>query len=617
MLKQLFNHLFSRKPTTRDTDVAHFPLHKEEHTGAGRQSQEATTLYKKGLQEALVGHYDAACAYLQRALAMSPSFFDAHICLANTLQAMGRAQDSLEHYRAAAELQPQNATLHCNLGLALGTMGALDAAVEALRTAIQLRPDLAEAHHNLGLVLEKQGRLEAACSAFIAALRLRPAYPEALKAFTTLMLRLDRARDALAVVQPIHAGHPQLGTTFGCLGFIYHKLDQLDLALSSFASAASLDPHDAEAENNYAIALQDMGRIDEALHHYQRALEIRPDFPQARWHRSLALLSKQTFATAWDDYDLRLLNQQPAPRHIPAPRWDGRPLPEGRLLVYAEQGLGDEIMFSSCLPDVLDRVGDCTIECAAKLTPLIARSFPEARVVGGNQNSDTSWVADLLPLDFAIPIGSLPQFFRRSAEAFPHHSGYLRAGNEKTQRWRTQLAALGPGPKIGISWQGGSKLSRTSLRSIPLVEWLPILSIPGAHFVSVQYTDCQTELSEFRERHGIAVTHWQAAIDDYDETAALVAALDLVISVQTAAIHLAGALGKPCWVLVSAAPEWRYGIAGEHMPWYPSVKLFRQKELQCWNEVIDSAARHLAHELPTLGTFDNTFPATGSGVTAW
>lgn len=572
-------------------------------------------LYKEGVQEALAGNYDPAYSHLQRALALSPSFFEAHLGLANTLQSMGRAAEALEYYRFAAELQPNDPVLHCNLGLALGTAGKLDEAAAALRTAISLKPDLAEGHHNLGLILEKQGRGEAACNAFAAALRLRPSYPEALKAFTTLMLRLDRAQEALETIKPINAAYPHLGTSFGCLGFIYHALDQLDLALDGFARASELDLHDAEAQNNYAIALQDMGRIDEALHYYERALEIRRDFPQARWHRSLALLSKHDFAKGWDDYDLRLLTQQPAPRQIALPRWDGCPLPEGRLLVYAEQGLGDEIMFSSCLPDVLDRVGECTIECAAKLAPLIARSFPTARVVGGNQSGDTSWVKDLLPLDYAIPVGSLPQFFRRSVASFPHHSGYLRASDEKTQHWRAQLATLGPGPKIGISWQGGSKISRAGLRSIPLYIWLPILSLPGAHFVSLQYTDCREELSELRDRYGITVTHWQAAIDDYDETAALVANLDLVISVQTAVIHLAGALGKACWVLVSAAPEWRYGATGETMPWYPSVRLFRQTALQRWDDTIENVAQQLAREPLMSKAVQRVSAVTGSGVT--
>ena len=264
------------------------------------------------------------------------------------------------------------------------------------------------------------------------------------------------------------------------------------------------------------------------------------------------------------------------------------------VLVYGEQGLGDEIMFASCLPDVIARVGRCVIDCSPKLERLFQRSFAGAAVHGGPQTgADLAWLHRLDPVDFQIAIGSLPQHFRNSLDEFPAHEGYLQADPGKIAAWRRKLAGLPGVRKVGVSWRGGTKQTRQSVRSVPLDQWLPILSCKDIALVSLQYTDCSAELADLERNHGIRVYHWQEAIDDYDETAALVDALDLVISVQTAVVHLAGALGKPGWVMVSAVPEWRYPTTGATLPWYPSLRIFRQRTLGHWQDVIDQVAMEL------------------------
>jgi hypothetical protein len=195
-----------------------------------------------------------------------------------------------------------------------------------------------------------------------------------------------------------------------------------------------------------------------------------------------------------------------------------------------------------------------------------------------------------------VPIASLGQFFRKRFADFPQHTGYLRADPRKVAAWRERLAAMGGKRKVGISWRGGFVGTRRHLRSIDLEGWLPILKTPGVEFVSLQYTDCAAELSALREQHGVVVHHWQEAIDDYDETAALVCALDRVVSVCTALIHLTGALGREAWILVPALPESRYMRHGDRMPWYPSVRLFRQARIGSWRDVIESVAAQLRNE---------------------
>jgi hypothetical protein len=196
--------------------------------------------------------------------------------------------------------------------------------------------------------------------------------------------------------------------------------------------------------------------------------------------------------------------------------------------------------------------------------------------------------------ELQIRMSGLPRFLRRSRAAFPRHQGYLRAAPERVAYWRSRLAALGPGAKIGVSWAGGTRRTGRARRSTMLEDWLPVLRLPGVQYVSLQYTDCRADIARLREQHGIDLAHWQEAIEDYDETAALVTALDAVASVCTAVIHLAGALGRPTYVLVPWWPGWRYLFEGEEMPWYPSVRLMRQQQPSDWGAPIARLAAELA-----------------------
>jgi hypothetical protein len=249
--------------------------------------------------------------------------------------------------------------------------------------------------------------------------------------------------------------------------------------------------------------------------------------------------------------------------------------------VWAEQGLGDQIMFCNPLPDLVAQGVRVTLQCEPRLERLFARSFPGVEVVprGAEGRARIERAAP----DLQLPMSQLPVYLRRSRQSFPRHRGYLRADAARTAHWRARLDALGPGPKIGVSWVGGTVKTGKTRRSMTLEDWLPVLALPGMRFVSLQYTDCRAELAWLRQAHGLEVVHWQEAIDDYDETAALVTALDAVTSVCTAVVHLAGALDRPTRVVVPWWPAWCFMLEGEDMPWYPSVRLVRQQEAHDWS----------------------------------
>jgi hypothetical protein len=257
-------------------------------------------------------------------------------------------------------------------------------------------------------------------------------------------------------------------------------------------------------------------------------------------------------------------------------------------------------MFASCLPQIIDAADRCVIECSPKLQKIFARSF-DARVV--NKPPDDSLVAATagVGIDCYCALGSLPRFLRSAPADFPRHSGYLKADGARIEHWRRRLSALPGKLKVGIAWRGGMPSTQRSVRSISLEQWLPLLRIPGVDFIDLQHFESTEELEQLRGRHSLDVHRWPDAHEDYDETAALVAALDMIVSVQTAIVHLSGALAKDTWALISESPEWRYMSSGERMPWYPSVRLFRKTPNSGWEKVMAGVAGELSAKALAAG----------------
>ena len=482
-------------------------------------------------------------------------------------------------------------------GIAAFRAGRYEEAVQRFERCIELRGDDADAHLNLGISCHRLGRREDAADSYALALAHRADFAEAWFNLGTLDLERGAYESAAATLERAVRLNPRHAIALCNLGYVQFKyLNRVEEGEENLRRAVQAQPGYAPARLNLGMLLHERGLLDEALSAYQEALRRDPDLAEARLNRALVWLARGDFARGWPQYEARKGGSAHfISRHFPFPEWDGRPAPGRTVLVYGEQGLGDEIMFASCLPDVIARAGRCVIDCAPQLERLFRRSFPGAVVHGGRQDaSDLAWLNGVGPVDFQIAIGSLPRHFRKNRADFPVHTGYLEADGATVERWRERLRLLGSGAKIGVSWRGGTVHTRSRLRSVELAELLPLLRTPGARFVSVQYGDCREELARFRADHGIAIEHWPDALTDYDQTAALVAALDLVISVQTAVVHLAGALGRPAWVLVPVAPEWRYLVTGDDMPWYPSARLFRQRAPRAWQETVESITAELA-----------------------
>lgn len=568
-----------------------------------RSESRAQVALSAGLALAKRNRISSAIVFLTDAVKEEPRLTQAHATLGSAYFSVGQIDEAEKYFNSALTLDPNCLPALCNLGAILTLRGRFIEATTLLKQAISFKPDFAEAYNQLGLVYKSTAKLDKAIYCFRDAIRfnaqLNVAYGNLIECLCTNQ-QFDEADEIIRRMEsnPLFERSDVLEKTGAICSY---RGDPIG-AKHAYRQALNLNPNNAALIDNLAMVLQDLGNVDEAIALHTRAIELSPDFKTARWHRSIAYLKLFRFGDAWQEYELRLLDEQARKREFPFPRWQGHTIENKTLLIHAEQGLGDEIMFASCIPDSIAVTGHCVIECHSKLEALYRRSFPDATILGGNQQDERDW-RDLTPKpDVFASVGSLPQYFRTSVDHFPNRNSYLRADDQRISHWRTKLSELGKGVKIGISWRGGSVKSRGAMRSIPLKMWGPILKANNAQFVSLQYTECSRELQETRDQLNIEIMHWDEAIENYDDTAALVTALDLVISVQTAIVHLSGALGKNAWVMVPTCAEWRYGISGNKMPWYPSIEIFRQSSLNNWAETIETVAHRLTEHIRELTT---------------
>lgn len=561
----------------------------------GRRLRRAKALVETGLAQHQSRDYDNARRSFEQSLALDPRNADAHLWLGIILAGDQRSYAaSASHLERALALKPDIKGGWLDLGTVYYLQRDLARAGASFRAALAADPDSVPAQLNLGVVLKESGRLD---EALVHLRRAHERAPEAHGTLRNLVLTLiesDLCDEALAVAAKAAERNPFSYEAHLIHGLAHQKLHDPLRALACYGTALEMRSDDAELHDHRGVALLELGRLAEAIECFDRALALQPDFSLSAFHRALTRLLLADYRRGWDDYELRQLNPDYPRRPDPYRRWDGSPLAGRTLLIYREQGLGDEIMFASCVPQMIETAGHCIVECEPRLLGLFRRSFPAATVYASTPDGSLPREIAERGIDFSIAAGSIPRFLRRDPGDFPRHDGYLKADPPRVAAWRERLSRLGPGLKVGIAWTGGVRKTRRALRSIPLEQWLPILGAPGTRFVSLQYTaDAGVAVAALREQHGVRVEHWTEAIDDYEETAALACALDLVISICTAVIHLGGALGRPVWVMAPYSPEWRYGFSGDTMPWYPTVKVFRQPAFGEWRPVISSVATEL------------------------
>ncbi len=527
---------------------------------------------------------------------MRADFTVAHLCEARASRALGRHKAALAGFTRATDLQPDDAGAWAELAAEHIALGQREDARDCYEVALAHAPDCAAARLGLSRLERKAGVAAAALEHIELAVRIAPRDAEMHFELALVRSRCGDVAGSIAAYERVLELSPGYAAACTNLGLMYlAHLGDPHGAQQYFERAIELDPSSVGAQANLGLALAEQGQTAAALAHYEKLIAAYPAESEFRWNRGLALLGSGDYARGWEDYEMRnARGSGAAPRVFPYPAWQGEALRGGAaLLVYGEQGLGDEMMFASCVPDLLAQGISCVIECDARLAALFTRSFPGARVHGAPRDGDRRWLAEYPQIEAQIAIGSLPRLLRRNTGEFPAHAGYLRADPERAAQWRAQLAAGGGAYCVGISWRGGTAKTRRDLRSMPRRELAPLLALPRVKFISLERA-ADEDLAEIRAMCGADVLNFAEALDDTDELAALLQALDGVVTVDNTAAHFAGALGRKTWIMLPHDADWRWQRAPSTSPWYPSARLCRQPAPGEWGTVVEQVRAELA-----------------------
>jgi hypothetical protein len=436
---------------------------------------------------------------------------------------------------------------------------------------IQQAFELALGHH-------KAGRLAKAEPFYRQILGTQPDHAEALHMLGLLAHQSGHHDVALGLIGRAVVLVPNDAGCFANLCDVHRVLGRFDEAVAAGNRAIALRPGFAIAHNNLANALMDMGRFDEAIAACRRTLELIPDDPEAKWNHSLLLLLGGDFQRGWPLYEARWDTDRlrASKRDFRQPMWDGSPLNGQRVLLHSEQGFGDSIQFIRYAPLVAKSGGVVVVECQPSLAGLFATVEGVSKVVGDGE--------PLPPFDLHVPMLSLPFVFKTEPETIPSKVPYLAIDPARGQFWRDWLGDDGSRLKVGLVWAGRTSNFQQGMRAIQLRQLLPLLDVSGVNFVSLQMDGRAGQI--FDTPGASNIRDPREHIGDFADTAALIAQLDLVITIDTAVAHLAGALGVPLWVMLPFAPDWRWFLHREDSPWYPTARLFRQQRILEWDPVI-------------------------------
>jgi Tfp pilus assembly protein PilF len=462
-----------------------------------------------------------------------------------------------------------------NRGARLAYEQRFDEALADFDSAIALAPDLVEAHLNRGIALFYLGRIDEAVSSYDGALALEPDWAEALNHRAAALAKLERFEQALQSADRAIALGPGSAEVCQDIGLALYRLGRFDEALACYDRALALEPDCAEALNSRSVILDTLGRCDEALASYDRVLALEPDRAQAHWNRTRVLLRTGDLARGFDAYR-RCLQRYGEPTALACPEWQGEPLAGKRLAIFSEHGYGDTLQFVRYVPMAAALGAQVTLLVRPALTKLLRASLPGIEVV------------DSLPgaavFDFQAAMLCLPSLFGTTLDTIPAQAPYLSVDKTAAASWAQRLAALPglarPKCKVGLVWAGNRERSNDAHRSLELAQFAPLAAVPGVQFVSLQLGEPAGDAKT--PPAGLELIDWTNELGDYADTAALVAGLDVVISVCTSVAHLAGALGKPVWIPLHYDSCWRWLLNREDSPWYPSARLFRQPAMGAW-----------------------------------
>jgi tetratricopeptide (TPR) repeat protein len=533
-----------------------------------------------GLAMRALGRPDEAIAAFQAAVAIAPKLGAAHFNLGNALAAAGRLADAAAALERAVALTPAHAGALLNLGNAYAALGLHEAALDTARRALRLHPAHPGAHNNAGLALMALSRADEALVHFTAALRAQPDFPLTLLNQGHALVALGRHEAALGPLENLVALQPGLAAAHLELGLALAGLDRFAPAREHLQRALAIDPELATAAHELGVLEYEAANLPAAARAFDRALALRADFPAARYNRALVALAQGDYARGLPGYEARF-ETLAAARAFAAPAWTGATLPPGAsLLLHAEQGFGDTIQFLRYVPLLAGR----RLRIFLEVQPALRRLVEASAAHWGDGVTVIERGAALPEVNWQCALGSLPLAMGTRADTIPATTPYLSAPPGAPR-------APGGALSVGLVWSGSLQGPRDR-RPVPVQALAPLFALDGVQWTSLHPAPPAADAHALAAFASVAAA--TRTLADFADTAAVIAGLDAVVTIDTAVAHLAGALARPTWIMLPFAADWRWGASGERSAWYPHARLVRQCAPGRWADVVARIARSIA-----------------------
>lgn len=557
----------------------------------------AEALYLSGFIAYQSGAIDEALSKLQRSLAVRPGHLPAVEALAVAAAKAGKIDLAVQNFRTVAAHKPDAPTFY-RLGYALFQQGSLDEALGAFRRATEIKSDHADSLYMLATITRIQGKYADAEPLYARAVAMNPTHSHALDEYGGVLYELGKIAEADAVIRQAIAAAPARANPYTNLGRLYQTdRSRAAEALALHDQAIALAPDYSEAHNNRGVTLYTLDRADEAVASLRRAIALKPQMAEPHANLGQIMLMTGNLAEGWKEYAWRWQSKghTSEPRNFPQPQWRGEDLGAGKLLIWGEQGIGDELLYGTMVNDLVERGLDLVWECDPRLVSLVQRSFPRVKAVPRATPPQPAITDAAIRAQTSIT--DLGQYLRTSLPSFPQHPAYLKADAARMAAYRAQLLTPGKKRVIGISWFSTNPFY-AAIKSSRLKDWAPLWDAAGAatQFVDLQYGDTASARAEaqFDLVHLDGLDLYQ----DIEGVAALIGACDLVITVSNTTAHIAGAMGVPAIVMVpgGSARLWYWGAGETGSPWYPTATVLKQQSVHDWSEMI----ARIAQQLPSL-----------------
>ncbi len=551
----------------------------------------SVSIYHNNLGSAFMNleQTETAMRCFRKAVGLDPDYAEAYNNMGNALRRRGENKKAAKQYMKALELNPGHVPALNNLANLLKGEGRVDDAIMHYRRAIKLQPDIAETHFNLGNALKERGDLQGAEEHYRKAVSISPDFAEAYNNLANILKKQKRYDEAAALYRRAVSINPDFAEAYANLGDTCREQGALEEAVRQCRRAIGLNPDSEHAYINLGNTFLDMGDLQKAVEQYNRAIALKPDSADAHYNRGLVLLMKGEFGEGWKEYGWRFKSAEISGdigcSNADVPEWDGSPLNGRSVLVRAEQGLGDHIQFVRYIPLIKALGGRVIYECGRSLIRLF-ENFKGIDVLSETPYGPGRGEKP----DAYISLLSLPAVFGTTIDTIPADIPYLSVDRYAAGQWKHRINSNAF--KVGLVWAGNPEHRNDRNRSCRLRDFEPLAAVPGIEFFSLQKGVTVTE-DDHTAAASLHLVDIAESLGDFYDTAAVMENLDLVISVDTAVAHLAGALGRPVWTLLPFVPDWRWMLKREDTPWYPTMRLFRQERRGEWAAVMKRIAVEL------------------------